>query len=230
MSVLIMGRLRFVSLFVVIGFLAGCAVKGQIIPDDPYADRRSNRTPQSVMAGAAGVLQTWRAQTPDAQTLEDQSYGILVFPKLVRIGIGFAGQQGPGVLLTRQEGTWRGPLFQWYRSATYGLQAGLQHTDMVLVIQDQDTYDVIRAEQLTLNLDAQATVGSQSTGTQWSTLALGDGLKIYVKGRGGFAGVGGGIGQISYDNFWTGKYFNDWQATVEQLLSRTGSPRLDGLF
>lgn len=213
--------------------LAGCAgpkLGGTEIveqPRDRYEERRSNRTPVSVMADAAAAISALRLEDPVFEEKLAEAHGLLVFPKTVRIGALFSGQQGPGVLMSRdtETGLWSDPVFQWYRNLTYGLQVGLQQSDLVMVITQHSTYTFVVEGNFTLNFDAIATSGTETVGQQWSTLDLKGGVWVAVRAhRGLFAGIGGGAGDIRYDRFWTGQYYDDFDVGVLDILARTDHP------
>jgi lipid-binding SYLF domain-containing protein len=87
------------------------AAFGATPKSDPQADE-----------AAAAALRKLIAGNPAARQLNEKALGVLVFPKIVKVGFLLGGAYGEGVLL--QGGNTVG----YYRSsaASYGLQAGAQ--------------------------------------------------------------------------------------------------------
>lgn len=81
---------------------------------------------------ATEVLKTLYDTTPGAKVLGAKAKGILIFPKIVKVGFLLGGQMGDGAM--RKGGKTTG----YYRSvsASFGLQAGVQAFDYVLMFMD----------------------------------------------------------------------------------------------
>lgn len=97
--------------------------------------------PQPVAAATAGELQRdaqaalnkLYAKNAAARTLQKQAVAILVFPSILKAGLGIGGQFGDGVLYRG------GKAVAYYNTtgASYGLQAGAQRYGYALFFQNE---------------------------------------------------------------------------------------------
>ena len=80
-------------------------------------------------------------KTPAAQKLAAQAKGILIFPSIVKAGLGIGGQYGKGVL--RIDGKSTG----YYRSAaiSYGLQAGAQTFGYAMFLMTPEALEYLKS-------------------------------------------------------------------------------------
>jgi lipid-binding SYLF domain-containing protein len=86
-------------------------------------------TAAEINAEANATLHSFVRQTGGARQLANDAAGILVFPSVVKAGIGFGGEYGEGVLLTR------GQIAGYYNliSASFGFQLGVQVRSVIIM-------------------------------------------------------------------------------------------------
>jgi len=84
--------------------------------------------------------------------LLERAEAIAVFPKVVRLGIGLGAQFGEGIVYRKELGknTWYGPAFYKIYGVSFGPQAGIQSTSLVLLIMNQEGMSVFYGDGLTL--------------------------------------------------------------------------------
>ena len=70
--------------------------------------------------------------------LLQRAEGIVIFPKLIKMGLGFGVQFGEGLVLRKDKFTqkWYGPAFIEIKTASVGLQVGIQDISLVLLVMD----------------------------------------------------------------------------------------------
>jgi lipid-binding SYLF domain-containing protein len=85
-------------------------------------DREANNTLHSFVEQVAG-----------ARELANKAAGILVFPSVVKAGIGFGGEYGEGVMLNQQR------VAGYYNliSASFGFQLGVQERSVIIMFMTQ---------------------------------------------------------------------------------------------
>lgn len=83
----------------------------------------------------------------------------------------FGVEGGNGVLLVRDEktGTWSEPAFYELSSASFGLQAGAEKSESILVIQRIKGIDSLLSSTIKLGADVSAAVGPQGGGMEGAT-------------------------------------------------------------
>ncbi len=96
--------------------------------------------------------------------------GIVILPTVIKGGLVFAGEGGNGVLLAkRDDGSWSPPAFYLLAAASFGLQAGLQDTEIVLILRSDKAVDAVVKHQGKIGADAGVTVGLIGAGAEIST-------------------------------------------------------------
>jgi lipid-binding SYLF domain-containing protein len=118
--------------------------------------------------------------------------GVLIVPALLKGAFMFGVEGGNGVLLVRDEktGTWSEPAFYELSSVSFGLQAGAENSEAVLVIQTVKGIDSLLSSTIKLGADVSAAVGSQGGGMEGATSTnLGKDFVTYSRAKGSFAGV-----------------------------------------
>lgn len=96
--------------------------------------------------------------------------GIVVLPSVIKGGFMLGGEGGNGVLLVkRDDGSWSPPAFYILGAASFGIQMGLQDTEIVLVLRSDNAVQAILDHQGKLGADAGLTVGTIGQGAEVST-------------------------------------------------------------
>jgi len=85
-------------------------------------------------ADANATLHSFVRQVSGARELANKAAGILVFPSVIKAGIGFGGEYGEGVLLNQQR------VAGYYNliSASFGFQLGVQERSVIIMFMTQD--------------------------------------------------------------------------------------------
>jgi lipid-binding SYLF domain-containing protein len=94
----------------------------------------------SINLGADESLQDFRSQVKGGQVFLDQAAGYLVFPRVIKAGIGVGGETGEGVLRVG------GSTVGYYRVAagSVGLQFGAQAKSMVIAFMTREALSRFR--------------------------------------------------------------------------------------
>jgi len=88
----------------------------------------------AIEADANETLHSFVRQVPGARELAGKAAGILVFPSVVKAGIGFGGEYGEGILLNQQR------VEGYYNliSASFGFQLGVQERSIIIMFMTRD--------------------------------------------------------------------------------------------
>ena len=129
------------------------------------------------------------ASIPDR--LLDEAKAIVVVPDTIKAGFVLGGRRGLGLMSVKSlDGTWSNPVFVKLAGASFGLQAGVQSADVILVFRsDRGVADIVNGK-FTLGADASAAAGpvgrSASAATDGQLKAE---IWSWSRARGLFAGI-----------------------------------------
>jgi SH3 domain-containing YSC84-like protein 1 len=126
-----------------------------------------------------------------AKDLIHHARAILIVPRLYKGGFIVGGEGGSGVLLGRTSGGgWSSPAFYAIGSASFGLQIGLQESEMILFVMTQKGLDALMQDQFKVGVGAGiavVTLGSSVEGA--TTSAAGADIVTWASSSGAYAGV-----------------------------------------
>ena len=141
---------------------------------------------------AAAVLDAIMAADDSAipNAILERAHGIAVFPDTTRAGFGFGGMRGRGVLSARSGDSWSAPAFLTLTGGSFGLQIGVQRSDIVLVIMVPEGLDNLVSNQFSIGVDAGLAAGPVGRNAAAATdIELSAQILSYSRARGVFAGV-----------------------------------------
>ena len=120
-----------------------------------------------------------------------RAYAIAVVPNVVRIGFGLGARRGKGILVVRQDdNSWSNPAFVALTGGSFGFQAGVQSTDVILVFKSRRGVDNIANGKLTLGADASIAAGPVGRSVEGATdIRFQSEIVSYSRTRGIFGGV-----------------------------------------
>jgi lipid-binding SYLF domain-containing protein len=146
------------------------------------------------ISDAAQVLKDMM-EAPDAGIPSDllkRSKGIIIFPSLLKAGLGVGGHYGKGVVLRRNPSTgkWGPPAFIRLLGGSFGWQVGVQSTDLVLLIMSDVSLKSLFRDKFTIGADASVAAGPLGRDASAATdIGLSAGILSYSRAKGIFAGV-----------------------------------------
>jgi lipid-binding SYLF domain-containing protein len=161
--------------------LVAAPVLGQLSTDDI---ERLNK--------AAAVVGDMR-NAPDSgvpEAIWNKAECVIVIPSLKKAGFIVGAETGEGVLSCRQGNSWGAPVFMELTKGSFGLQAGVQSTELILVVMNRRGLDTLLSNKVTLGTDASIAAGpvgrtaSAATDAQMRAEML-----SYSRSRGLFAGI-----------------------------------------
>jgi SH3 domain-containing YSC84-like protein 1 len=142
--------------------LAGCA--------EMRRDERS--TAVDLVNQATETVQRFKGM-PDLQKFAEYmptARGIIVLPSVIKGGFMLGGEGGNGVMMVKlDDGSWSHPAFYILGAASFGIQMGLQDTEIVLVLRSSNAVAAVLEHQGKLGADAGITIGTVGQGAEIST-------------------------------------------------------------
>jgi lipid-binding SYLF domain-containing protein len=154
-----------------------------------------------------------------------EARGVLIFPSLIKGAFIVGGEGGTGVLMAKGGGNqWSYPAFYTMGAASFGLQAGGQVSETILIIMTAKGLTSILDNKVKLGGELSASVGPYGVGVEGSTTtAVGADIITYSIGQGAFLGgsVEGAV--IEHRDAMNYEYYNNVEAKPKAIL-------LDGKF
>src|SRR5688572_3980374 len=115
---------------------------------------------------------------------------VVVIPSLKKAGFIVGAEAGDGVLSCRRGTGWTAPIFVDLTKGSVGLQAGVQDTELVLVIMNRRGLEKLLSNKVTLGTDASVAAGPVGRTASASTdLQMTAEMLSYSRSKGIFAGI-----------------------------------------
>jgi len=126
------------------------------------------------------------------QELLNKAHCVALIPGVKKIGFGFGGKYGKGVLSCRIEGGtgWSGPSTVRIEGGSFGLQIGASSTDVILLLMNESGVKKLLSSKFTLGADADVAAGPVGRTAQAQTdVQMRAKVLSYSRSRGVFAGI-----------------------------------------
>lgn len=159
-------------------------------------------------------------QIPDA--LLSRAYGIAVIPDVTKVAFIFGGRHGNGVLVVRDKLTapWSNPVFVALTGGSWGLQAGAQSSDIILVFTSKTGIEGIAGGKLTLGADASVATGPVGRqGSAATDMSFNAEIYSYARTRGLFGGIALDGSVISIDRSANAAIYGKSGVTATEIFS-----------
>ena len=158
-----------------------------------YSGEEIGSEPERVMDRSSATAQRMFSDPDYAKLVElsTRAKGIMVFPDVLRAAFIFGARGGSGVLMVRDEaGAWSGPAFYTIGGVNWGLQAGGQSQEIIIVIMTEKGLNAIMNRRATLGADLSVAAGELGTGLNAATgVGLGADMYAYSRSSGLFVGI-----------------------------------------
>src|SRR5215813_6702121 len=154
--------------------------------------------------------------------------GVLIIPASARIAFIFGGAGGRGVLVARDEsGKWGGPAFYTLSYASFGLQIGVQVSEVIILAMSQSAVNSLLSSSWRGGVDAALAGGPVGTGSQ--TSFQGDFVSFY-RSKVAYAGLNVDGSVLSANDTWNTGFYGKPTTTVDILVKHdASSPKGEGL-
>jgi len=125
------------------------------------------------------------------EALLKRAQGIAVIPHVVKGAFGVGGRYGKGLISQRNaDGSWGTPFFIEIGGGSFGLQLGVEATDLIMVFTNREGIQPLLKGNLKLGADASATAGPVGRTAEAGTdVLLKSAIYSYSRSKGLFAGV-----------------------------------------
>jgi len=159
-------------------------------------------------------------RVPD--TLLSRAYGIAVIPDVTKVAFIFGGRHGNGVLVVRDKlsAPWSNPSFIALTGGSWGLQAGAQSSDIILVFTTKTGIEGIAGGKLTLGADASVATGPVGRqGSAATDMNFNAEIYSYARTRGLFGGIALDGSVISIDRSANAALYGKRGVTATEIFA-----------
>jgi len=149
---------------------------------------------QQLVDRATKTLNTFVADKdmgPSLKTLLKKAHGVLIYPRVFRgaFVVGAAGGSGAFLAYDAKAKKWGGPAFYTIGEASFGLQAGGDASEVVLVALTERGMTALLATSAKLGADVGIAVGPVGAGAEAATANLSADIISFSRAKGLYAGV-----------------------------------------
>lgn len=102
----------------------------------------------------------------NAARLMRQARAVMIVPKLLKGGFIVGGEGGEGVLMVHGRDGWSDPAFYAIGAASFGLQAGVQQSEMILLVMTQRGLDGLLRDEFKIGAQAGIAVATLGSGVE----------------------------------------------------------------
>lgn len=160
-----------------------------------------------------------------ARSMMKDAKGVLVIPSLVRGGFVFGAEGGSGVLMGKNGNAWSEPVFYTMGSASFGLQAGLEQTEVVMLIMSDRALEALTSAEFKFGAGASLTLVDLSAGASANTAPnlTGD-IIIWTSGKGLYGGLTLNGSVVKARDDWNTAFYGKPVGVNEILANRVRAP------
>lgn len=173
--------------------IAALVLLGLSVPCRGWADELSEA--KGLVAQAEVTLQNFM-NDPDMKWFRihlHDAKGVYIVPKLVKGAFVFGAEGGNGVVLGRDgKGAWSEPVFFETSAASFGLQAGGESQEAIVLIMTPKAVDSLLANKVKLGADGSVAAGPRGMGSDSN---LTTDFITFTRAKGLYAG-------ISFEGAW----------------------------
>ena len=167
-----------------------------------------------------------------ARSVLPNARAVMICPRVFRAGFLFGGEGGGCVLLARGgQGTWSAPAFYSMGGGSFGLQAGIQDAEIVMMIMTQQGLRAVMDSQFRLGADASVALVTVGGGVEGATaMALNADIVAFARTRGLFAGISLQGSVMSSDSEGDQVYYGQPVGPIDIVMAmRATNPAADPL-
>jgi lipid-binding SYLF domain-containing protein len=155
---------------------------------------------------------------------------VLIIPKLVKGGFIFGAEGGDGVLVERRGGHWSQPAFYTLGSASFGLQAGLEQAQIVLLIMSDRALRGIEQSKFKIGAAADITVVTLSGGAEGATSGnLSGDIIAWTSATGAYGGLTFNGSIVDDKSDWDSEFYGRPVSVSDIVNNRVHNPATAGL-
>ena len=140
------------------------------------------------LTAAASAVREIRSEIP--QEYWTRAHCVMVIPDLKKAAFIFGGEYGKGVMSCRAGDQWSAPVFMQIAKGSWGFQAGVEQTDLVLLVMNESGVQKLLKNKVNLGADASVAAGplGRRSGVSTDAVVTAE-ILSYSRSKGLFAGI-----------------------------------------
>jgi SH3 domain-containing YSC84-like protein 1 len=217
---------------VLVALLLTAGVTGIVSPAAAAEDQEARQ----LVEKARMTFDSFQADSqmgPSLRALVRKAKGVLIYPQVLRGAFILGGAGGNGVFLVRtgENDTWNGPAFYTIGEASFGLQAGADASEVILVALTDRGVTSLLSTSAKLGAKASVAVGPIGAGAEAATANLSVDLVSYTRNKGLYAGVSVDGAVVASRDGLNQSYYGRPATPTEILIEReVSNPQAAGLI
>ena len=187
----------------------------------------STAEPDKLVADARTTLSNF-LRDPDQTWIQqnlNRARGVLIAPQIVRAGFIFGGSGGRGVLVARDGRTWAGPAFYDLATASVGFQAGVDVSEVVIVVMTEKGLNSLLSPSFKIGGDASIAAGPVGAGARADVTAD---LIAFTRAKGVYGGLNLDGTVVTIADKFNQAYYGKAVSPTDILVRHTVSNRQAG--
>jgi lipid-binding SYLF domain-containing protein len=193
-------------------FLAGCAS-----PD-------TTKSTGDQLSGAERTLANFQ-NDPEMTWFRDnvkKARAVVISPGITRAGFIFGGSGGNALILARdgKSGGWAGPAFYNMSTASVGLQAGVDVSEVIILVMNEKALDALMSRSMKIGGDASIAAGPTGVG---ASAPISADMVSFSRSKGVYAGLSLDGAVISPDNDANSAYYGKPVSPADILIRHSVS-------
>ena len=201
--------------FVLAGVVAGITTGCSTTPVSPAE-------PEKLVADARTTLSNF-LRDPDQTWIQQnlsRARGVLISPEVVRAGFIFGGSGGRAVLLSRDGRIWAGPAFYDLATASVGFQAGIDVSEVVIVVMTEKGLNSLLSPSFKIGGDASIAAGP--VGASAASTVTAD-LIAFTRAKGVYGGLNLDGTIVNTNDAWNSAYYGRSVLPPDILIRRAAT-------
>ncbi|HTX54852.1 MAG TPA: lipid-binding SYLF domain-containing protein [Candidatus Baltobacteraceae bacterium] len=157
---------------------------------------------------------------PNMTSLARRAKGILIFPQVLRAAFVFGVSGGTGVFVAYDEVNrrWNGPAFYTLGQVSFGLQAGGEASEVVLMAMTDRGVSALLSTSAKLGADVGVALGPVGAGAAAATANFSGDILIFSRSAGLYGGISVDGAVVATRDALNGWYYGKPATTQEILL------------
>ncbi|HTK69508.1 MAG TPA: lipid-binding SYLF domain-containing protein [Candidatus Eisenbacteria bacterium] len=190
--------------------------------DDKTEDKEAKRLEDSRQS----FIELTQVKESIPRDLLEKARCVAVFPEVIKGAVGWGGRHGKGVMSCKMaDGSWGPPIFLTITGGSFGLQIGVEKTELVLFFMNDKAASSLLESKFTLGGKGSVAAGPYGRSAEAETdLKLNAEIYSYAKSKGAFAGISLEGASLHPDNDALHRFYGT-SATPRAVLLEGKAPK-----